>query len=273
MRIKSPITQQTKRGDTIIEIMFAFAIFTLIAIITITMMNLGLAASERSLELVTARNELNAQAEALRFIHSSYIAELTLPRRDQLTNEQLAQGVKYQQYADLWDTLTNPNNLMSGNCGAEGAAVDGCFDIEYPLGQCDTVYAHNSRQLANNNAFVLNTRELLSPLNNGGNSAIVYARTNPEIFAEPTLNARLLYTNNNPLDNSTSDDRISSLNNYTRLALAEGIWVVGVKGPVTNGGSQPQYFDFYIETCWYGPGNAAPSSLDAVIRLYNPEGA
>lgn len=271
MRVKSPLIQQTKRGDTIIEIMFAFAIFTLIAIITITMMNLGLAASERSLELVTARNELNAQAEALRFIHSSYISELTLPELEDLSQEQINQGVKYQQYKDLWDTLTN--NVMHGSCSAEETAVDGCFDIEYPLSQCDTVYAHDSRQLVNNHAFILNTRQLLSPTSHIGSDAIIYARTHPGVFAEPTLNARLLYTNNNPLDNSTSDDRISSLNNYTRLLRAEGIWVVGVSGPVTNGGSQPQYYDFYIETCWYGSGNAAPSSLDSVIRLYNPEGA
>lgn len=276
MRISSSLSQQTKRGDTIIEVMFAFAIFTLIAIITITMMNLGLAASERSLELVTARNELNAQAEALRFIHSSYISELTLPERGSLTPEQINQGVKYQQYKDLWDTLIG--NTMHGSCSAEETAADGCFDIEYPLSQCETVYANEKRQLINNHAFVLNTRQLLSPLSTSGmnNSAIIYAREDPEVFVEPTLNARLLYTGDNPLSDGTSDDRISSLNNYTHLARAEGIWVVGVSGPTTNTGSsdpQPQYYDFYIETCWYGSGNAVPTSLDAVIRLYNPGGA
>lgn len=270
MRISSSLAQQTKRGDTIIEVMFAFAIFTLIAIITITMMNLGLAASERSLELVTARNELNAQAEALRFIHSSYISELTLPE----WSPELAEGVKYQQYKGLWNDLTV--NTVRADCSAEevAAGAEGCFTIEYPLSQCETVYANEKRQLINNRAFVLNTRQLLSqPITGGGsNPAIIYARYNPEVFVEPTLNARLLYTDGNPLNNGTSDDRISSLNNYTHLLRAEGIWVVGVRGPETNG-NQPQYYDFYIETCWYGSGNAVPTSLDAVIRLYNPGGA
>lgn len=68
MRSRKITIADAKRGDTIIEVMFAFAIFTMVAIVTVSMMNLGLATSERSLELVTARNELNAQAEALRFV-------------------------------------------------------------------------------------------------------------------------------------------------------------------------------------------------------------
>ena len=83
MRSRKITIADAKRGDTIIEVMFAFAIFTMVAIVTVSMMNLGLATSERSLELVTARNELNAQAEALRFVHSSYISELTLPSCDE----------------------------------------------------------------------------------------------------------------------------------------------------------------------------------------------
>ena len=40
-----------KRGDTIIEVMFAIAVFSLVAVITISMMNLGTANAEGSLEL------------------------------------------------------------------------------------------------------------------------------------------------------------------------------------------------------------------------------
>ena len=63
------------RGDTIIEVILALTIFSLVTVITITMMNLGIANAENALEVTTARNELNAQAEALRFIHSSYISK------------------------------------------------------------------------------------------------------------------------------------------------------------------------------------------------------
>ena len=84
----------TRRGDTLIEVMFAIAVFSMVAVISISMMNAGVASGERSLELVTARNELNAQAEILRFIHSSYVSELTLPK---CTNELISKGEKCQQ--------------------------------------------------------------------------------------------------------------------------------------------------------------------------------
>lgn len=77
--------------------MIAFAILSLVSIVTVTTMNMGVATNEQSLELVTARSELNAQAEALRFIHSSYISELTLPRCSEVST-----GEKCQQYRDLW---------------------------------------------------------------------------------------------------------------------------------------------------------------------------
>ena len=58
--------EDTKRGDTIIEVMFAIAIFGLVAILSISSMNRGVVTAETTLEATTARDELNAQAEALR---------------------------------------------------------------------------------------------------------------------------------------------------------------------------------------------------------------
>ena len=95
------LLSKARRGDTFIEVMFAIAIFSLVAVISIAMMNAGVADAERALELVTARNELNAQAEALRFIHSSYISEATLPTCGSVTSDE-----KCQQYQALWDAIT-----------------------------------------------------------------------------------------------------------------------------------------------------------------------
>ena len=64
-----------KRGDTLIEVMLSIAIFSLVAIITINMMNDGLNTAQRTLETEMARNEIDAQAEALRFIHNNYVSE------------------------------------------------------------------------------------------------------------------------------------------------------------------------------------------------------
>jgi len=63
-----------ERGDTLIEVLFATAIFSLIAVGGLAIMNQGMTASQRALEITLVRNEIDAQAEALRFLNASYIA-------------------------------------------------------------------------------------------------------------------------------------------------------------------------------------------------------
>lgn len=62
------------QGDTIIEVMFAVAIFSMIAVGSLTIMNQSLSVAQRSLEITLVRQQMDAQAEALRFINQSYIA-------------------------------------------------------------------------------------------------------------------------------------------------------------------------------------------------------
>lgn len=64
----------SKQGDTIIEVLFAVAVFSLVAIGTFTLMSQGSATSQRALEITQVRQEIDAQAEALRFLHDSFIA-------------------------------------------------------------------------------------------------------------------------------------------------------------------------------------------------------
>jgi len=61
-------------GDTLIEVLFATAVFSLIAVGGLALMNQGTAASQRALEITLVRNEIDSQAEALRFLNASYIA-------------------------------------------------------------------------------------------------------------------------------------------------------------------------------------------------------
>ena len=65
----------TRRGDTLIEVMLSISIFAVVALLTINLMNGGINTAQRTLEVAMARNEIDAQAEALRFIHHSYVAE------------------------------------------------------------------------------------------------------------------------------------------------------------------------------------------------------
>lgn len=70
MRLKNT----AERGDTLIEVMFAFAIFALVAVSSLTIMNQGISTAQRSLEITLVRAQMDAQAEAIRYIHQSYVS-------------------------------------------------------------------------------------------------------------------------------------------------------------------------------------------------------
>ena len=63
-----------QRGDTLIEVLLAISIFSLVAVGTLSIMSQGTAASQRSLEITLVRQQIDAQAETLRFMHDSYVA-------------------------------------------------------------------------------------------------------------------------------------------------------------------------------------------------------
>lgn len=263
-----------KRGDTLIEVMFAFAIFALVAIMGVTMMNLGLAASERSLEVTTVRNEINAQAEALRFIHSSYIAELNLPETCNDTD-----APKCQQFKGLWETI-----ISNARDPANSTDEDKRYSIELPITNCTAdadkggFYANDADILVKNNAFVINTRRLAAQddITHAYIPAQKPTSTTKQLFYAPSISARIIYSNitgdntedGNP-DNSTTN-MSDALIQYTHVSRIEGIWVVAVKSRAGDDKPQ-QYYDFYIGSCWYGSNSPSPTSIDTVVRLYNPE--
>lgn len=68
------IARSGERGDTIIEVLFAVTIFAMIAVGSLAIMNQGTATAQRSLEVTLVRQQINAQAEVLRYIHAAYVA-------------------------------------------------------------------------------------------------------------------------------------------------------------------------------------------------------
>ncbi len=64
-----------QRGDTMIEVLFAITIFSIVAVGGLTIMNKGAASAQRSLEITLVRQEMDAQAEALRMMYDEAIAE------------------------------------------------------------------------------------------------------------------------------------------------------------------------------------------------------
>jgi type II secretory pathway pseudopilin PulG len=61
-------------GDSIIEVLFAVAIFSLIMVGSVALMNQGTSASRRALEITLVREQIDGQAETLRYLHDAYMA-------------------------------------------------------------------------------------------------------------------------------------------------------------------------------------------------------
>lgn len=265
-----------KRGDTLVEVMFAIAVFAFVVILTISMMNQGVATAEESLELVTTRNEMSAQVEALRFIHSSYISEKTLPRRG-TTSEKA-----YQQYAELWEKITA--NAVDPTVAERSGLLDLADTVNNwnPVGVsgCNRVYdavgnSNGRSPLSMVNAFVLNVRDLSSLSQDSMGRwrldvDVSYIGINgapSDTFIPAPLNARIIYGNG--LGQDSAGEYLDTANGaiFNRVASVEGLWVFAV----TDGNHDSKYYDFYIETCWYGLRSESATALDTVIRLYNPE--
>ena len=63
--------QRREQGDTIVEVVLAFAIFSLAAVSSMQILSKGVAATQRNLELTLVREQVDSQAEMLRYIRDS----------------------------------------------------------------------------------------------------------------------------------------------------------------------------------------------------------
>ena len=66
--------KNAQRGDTLIEVLFAFTVLSLVVVGAMTIMNQGTIASQRALETTFVRQEIDSQATTLRFLHDAYVA-------------------------------------------------------------------------------------------------------------------------------------------------------------------------------------------------------
>lgn len=256
------------RGDTIVEVTFSIAIFALVAVISINLMNSGLATSQATLEVNLARNEIDSQAEALRFIHNSYLSERELAGNDN----------DARVYKALWEKLTDAIGVVGGGLANEPGTIS-----NFNVTTCDGPYNNspsNADYIGSDHAFILNTRKIDPNSPSGVNNTIISHSDAASVFTESQLGPRIIYSHG--ADN-TDDDLIEGNSTittnpynveqpYTTLARAEGIWVISVRSEQKDANSdKPEYFDFHIRTCWYAPGHAYPSTIATIVRLYNPE--
>lgn len=245
-----------KKGDTLIEVTLAVGIFSLVAIAVVSVVNGSTTGAQTALETTLAREEIDAQAEALRFIQSSYASSI---------------GDSDNPYETLWNAITKDsgnNANVASNISYENPAT--CSEI-YDTDKDNPVSIFSTT----NRSFVINTRRL-------GSSTDVLVQSfpgsqaNKARFAEASTYPRIIYsaTGSTAADEFLLDNGTSN----TVLYRAEGIYVTAVAGPKTTIVHSPTnitpdekaYYDFYIRTCWYGTGDTLPTNISTVIRLYNP---
>ena len=250
------ILKLKRAGDTLIEVMFAIAIFSLVAISVVSTMNSGTSSVQNNLETTMSRNAIDIQAEALRFIQSSYIAE---------------HDSAEQNYSAVWKAITSLANKPEENI------------VKFSVNSCQELYDRNSpNSIYRQNAFIINTRGLTVE-KDGVNteSAIIKAvdrlgDPNSKIFTTASVYPRIMFRGEN-------DASLIDTNNSKLINSVEGIYVVAVRDPnstatinqdretdKTEKGSA--YYDFYIRTCWSNSrSNSAPTTISTVIRLYDPD--
>lgn len=90
------IKSKVERGDTIIEVLLAVSIFSMVAVSSMAIMNTGLFTAQRSLEITQVRHQIDGQAELLRYVHSQTKLDNPDP-----------------EYVEVWDNINKDGEVES----------------------------------------------------------------------------------------------------------------------------------------------------------------
>ncbi|MBR0431045.1 hypothetical protein IJJ05_02030 [Candidatus Saccharibacteria bacterium] len=265
-----------KKGDTLIEVTLAVGIFSMIAIAVVSVMNSGTSGAQTALEATLTREEIDAQAEALRFIQNS-----------------AANGD--ERYNSLWKEIVSNAIDFTGTTYPPGSkesifqfAPETCGDLYDNKTDTDNFSTAISQK-----AFIINTHGLgnfsntdFTTLNSTEqNTAIenIFVTVNENnlgeegIFSEASTYPHLIFTSASGSNSDSNSDSgaLSDETNYNQLSKAEGIYIVAIKDKGTNIGgdnkdNKSAFIDFYIRTCWYGSNDQTPSTISTIIRLHDP---
>ena len=251
-----------KKGDTLIEVAFAIGIFSMVAITVVSVISASTNGAQSALETTITREDLDSQAEALRFIHEAYVSG----SQSADTSENI--------YYSLWKALT----ALAVNESTANLAYNPttCSEVYNSGG---TVKRANSGQIP----FVINIRQLNDP--SSANRFNVIIRSGPasntknyQIFYPATTFPRIIY-GTSASGSATTNEELYIKNEYQKNTIqrVEGIYIVAVKDDsskvVSETGiieTKSAYYDFYIRSCWMPNGVDRASTISTVIRLYDP---
>ncbi len=187
MRLKN-----SKCGDTFVEVCFALAIFSFLAVLAISSMNRNLSTVQSTLEYEVSRSEVDSQTEAIRYLHEAYVGGRNAGSNDALIS--------------AWEIITNYALTQ------EQAKT---LSNSWPPNSCADVYNSPYK----NNMMIVNTRKIDGKYG----SDIVTTGNKSGIFKEATVVPRLVYNNQN-------ENGLSTNTSNTDLTSAEGIWFYIVEG-------------------------------------------
>lgn len=255
-----------KKGDTLIEVTLAVGIFSMIAIAIVAVMSNGTSSAQTALETTLTREEIDSQAEALRFIQASYVAGKT-------TDPEGKNG-----FSQLWKKITDQAIDLSAT-GVDKNAV-----LNFVPTSCNDLYLNDPSLIATQKAFILNTHGLGDFAKYADNETesknqlnkVFFSATDSNKFDRTETYPHLVFTT----QTGEADDNTTALTNDsfdTALYKAVGIYVIAVKDSNTTNivddattSTSSAFYDFYIRTCWYGSNANEPSTISTVIRLYDP---
>ncbi|MBR3324362.1 hypothetical protein IKG24_02425 [Candidatus Saccharibacteria bacterium] len=272
-----------KRGDTLIEVALAIGIFSLVAIVIVSVVSASTSGAQSSLELTLTREELDAQAEALRFIHDSYVSGSQSKDQEENAYSVLWNKITDHAYSD--STHTNP---LTDAFDYNPQLCSGLYQTGPNLGYMNDnggkqPFIINTRQIPNlKKGIDENGKIILSGTNSMRNIVdnIILSSGTSKVFFEPSTFPRLIY-NDTPVTGNENE----SLYNQTEgnrseiLRRAEGIFIIVrsgksqiIDGSSPDGPATPKsaYYDFYIRSCWMPVGSDRASTISTVVRLYDP---
>ena len=236
-------------GDTLVEVMFAVGIFCLVAIGVVSVMNSSSSKIQQSLEITMTRNEIDTQAEALRYIHSSYTSE---------HNQKEAGNI----YSTFWKKIISK--------AVPEDKVDSV--LNYQPSSCNVLYGEEGE--AKKYGFIIDYKHLGNILANADPTTLNNLIIDGNKLKTATLYPRVMY--------GLGDDALYSTD-PAGIRDAEGLYIIAVadirKTNVVQESDdeeaaavvQSAFYDFYIRSCWQAPGSNQPTLTSTLIRLNDPD--
>lgn len=237
---------KNKHGDTLIEVTLAIGIFSMVAVAAVSVLSASTSSAEDTLEASITREQIDAQADALRFIQNAALVD-----HDTAT----------PKFSNLWDEIKK-NAITIENTWSDEQIKK---VIQYTPDSCEDNYKEDIFK----KAFIIDPNQLGNYANEKADVKSVYIdketknNSSKPILVTTSTYPRLVYGNNN-----TSSEALFSSDTSGDLLLAEGIYVIAVKDSRNQSNDAAEYYDFYIRTCWYNTDDSErPSTISTVIRL------